>query len=81
MIIVDIFVPSMNKSYDFSLDENASVAAIIEEICEMIGQKEHSSISGDSSRLFLYRREGIRLEKKKQLCQLGVRTGQSLILV
>ena len=40
MIIVDIFVPVLNKSYDFSINEKMPIALLTEEISEMVAQKE-----------------------------------------
>lgn len=36
MILVDIYVPSINKQYDFKLEENAYIASILEEVGEML---------------------------------------------
>ncbi|MBQ7203379.1 MAG: hypothetical protein IJS03_05095 [Eubacterium sp.] len=40
MIIVDIYVPVVNKVYDFSINEKLPVSVIVEELSEMIAQKE-----------------------------------------
>ena len=53
MILVDIKVPGVEQTYDFSLDENAPIALVMEEIVEMIGQKEHCSIAGNKEELLL----------------------------
>lgn len=82
MIIVDVFVPSVDKIYDFSLNENVTVRAVIDEVGEMIGQKERCKIVGDVTRLQLYdRKTQILLDKNKTLRQCGVTTGGSLIFV
>ena len=39
MILVDVFVPSMNNNYEFQLDENTKLDVLIEEITEIICQK------------------------------------------
>ena len=36
MILVDVYVPSVNKQFDFKLDENVYIANIIEEIGGMM---------------------------------------------
>ena len=53
MILVDIYVPSIGNTYDFQLDEEVPVGNVIEEISEMIGQKEHCRIVGDMTKLML----------------------------
>lgn len=40
MIIVDVFVPVVNKEYDFSINEKSQISLVIEELSEMIAQKE-----------------------------------------
>ena len=43
MILTDVYVPSVDKIYDFQLNEKVPVSTVIEEITEMISQKEHSA--------------------------------------
>lgn len=82
MILVDVFVPSVDKTYDFQLNEVVSVGAIVEEISEMIEQKEHSKIVGDTSKLLLCDKDTQKvLDKSCSLSECGVTTGRSLILV
>ncbi len=40
MITVDIYVPVINKVYDFSINEKLPISVLVEEISEMISQKE-----------------------------------------
>lgn len=82
MILVDIYVPSLDKSYDFQLNENAEVDLIIEEISEMVGQKEHSQIVGDVAMLTLCdKKQRLVLDKGRTLAECGISTGCSLILI
>ena len=82
MIVVDIFVPSVDKEYDFQLNENMPIYTVIEEISEMIGQKEHSQIVGSVELLQLCDSEKqCVLHKNKTLLECGITTGKSLILV
>ncbi|MBE5881922.1 MAG: glutamyl-tRNA amidotransferase [Lachnospiraceae bacterium] len=82
MILVDIFVPSVDKTYDFQLNENAPIHTVIEEISEMIGQKERSGVVGDVNKLQLCDRERrYVLEKVKTLADYDISTGKSLILI
>ena len=41
MIMADVYVPSIGRQYDFSLDEQAVIAQLIPEIAEVICQKEN----------------------------------------
>ena len=82
MILVDIYVPSVDKTYDFQLNEGISIYSVVEEISEMIGQKEHSKIVGRTDELFLchYKTQRV-LDKKCSLKEEGVVTGDKLLLV
>lgn len=82
MILVDITVPSVEHTYDFSLDENAPIALVMEEIVEMISQKEHCTIIGNREELLLCRYEGeIVLDRQSTLRECGVATGSRLLLI
>lgn len=82
MVLVDVYVPSVEKTYDFQLNETIAVDTLIEEISEMIGQKEHSEIKGDVSELVLCNMSTREvLNKNMTLAEQGIITGNSLILV
>ena len=82
MILVDVVVPGTEQIYDFSLDENAPIAMVIEEIAEMIKLKEHCAIRGNQEDLLLCRYEGqIVLDKTETLRTCGIVTGSRLLLV
>lgn len=82
MILVDIYVPSTGNTYDFQLDEEVPVGNVIEEISEMIGQKEHSRIAGDMTKLMLCAGKSKQiLHKEYTLAECHIVTGDSLILV
>lgn len=82
MILVDVTVPSVEKTYDFNLDENAQIALVIEEITGMISQKEHCSIVGNKENLLLCKYDGqVVLDKQSTLTECGVVNGGRLLLV
>lgn len=87
MILVDIFVPAVDKTYNFSLNEYVSLASVVDEITEMIGQKEHAKMGGGTpsaqhSIIRLYRRStGQALPRDMTLADCDVKSGESLILV
>ncbi len=82
MVLIDVYVPSVDKTYDFQLDENSFVKVIIEEISEMIGQKERTQIAGDIEALTLCDRLNRRiLPKNASLRECGVCNGSGLLLV
>lgn len=82
MILVDVFVPGIDKNYDFQLNETTIISAVLEEIGEMIGQKEHLDIVGNIDDLQLCdKKRQVLLPKNKTLAECGIMTGKSLILV
>lgn len=82
MILVDIYVPSVDKVYDFQLNEHTPISAVIEELSEMIGQKERSPLYGNASELMLCDKSSGRImHKSDTLSSAGITTGRTLILV
>ncbi|MCR5526154.1 MAG: glutamyl-tRNA amidotransferase [Lachnospiraceae bacterium] len=82
MILVDVYIPSIDMTYNFSLNEEIQVKDIIDEITEMVERKEGLKLQGDSSDLVLCSRsENDFLPKDDTLIQCGIETGDSLILV
>ena len=82
MILVDICVPAIDKVYDFVVDEYARVAEVTASLADLICQKEQCRMTGDVSRLTLWRLDnGQRLEPGQTLdgCEIGA--GMTLILV
>lgn len=82
MISVDIYVPSLDQKYDFHLDENTKIRVIIEEIIEMVEQKECTVLSGNTKALLLCDHlRHLALPKDETLCNCGIFNGSSLLLV
>lgn len=82
MIIVDIYVPSVDKTYDFKLDENQHICVLLDEIIEMIRQKEQSYTLGQGKDAILAEKHSRRiLDINNTLKNAGIHTGDMLILV
>ena len=82
MIIVNIKVPALEKEYNFSLDENAPVSDLIEEIAELIVQKEGVQFSGDLDEMALCSLDaGFHLNRRNCLNDYGIFGGAELELV
>lgn len=82
MILVDIYVPVLDETYDFHVDEHTEIGAIIEEAAEMICQKEQCPLKGDVEELTLWKRETRqKLSRCDTLCEAGVSAGEQLFLV
>lgn len=82
MILVDVYIPSLDNTFDLMLDENITIDKLIIEISEMICKKVKSSIQGFSEELFLYRFDTEkRLDNGRTLFSSGVTDGCKLMLV
>lgn len=82
MILVDLEVPSMGRIYNFKLDEQVIIAVLLEEIVEMIRQKERCELVGDMERICLCCVDDKRiLSREGTLEQYGVINGKRLMLL
>lgn len=53
MMMVDIYVPGVDQTYDFNVDENAKISLLLEELVGMICQKEQCVLNGNIKELLL----------------------------
>ncbi|MBQ3200760.1 MAG: EsaB/YukD family protein [Clostridia bacterium] len=82
MIMVDVQVPALDASYDFSLSEHVRVSELIEEIAEMICQRERLRAPRDMEGFTLCAPgTGAVLPKGLTLSECGVTTGSKLMLL
>ncbi len=82
MIIVDVDVPSIERKYQFTLEEQVPVETLIAELAEVICQKEQCIMKGDISQMCLCSGESRRILNRKQtLGQQGIMNADWLFLV
>lgn len=82
MILVDIYAPQTGKTYDFTLDEKAAIGALIEEIGEMICQRERWPKPENAGNLMLCSLQTKQiLPESSTLAGLGIRSGSRLMLL
>ena len=82
MIIVNVSVPAIEKVYNFSLEEKAKISDLIEELVELIAQKERLTFMGSLDELALCSVDsGILCGSDHTLSEYGVEGGTELILV
>lgn len=81
MIAVDIYVPYSDQTYDFSLEETASISALIEEIVSAVCAKERwpVPVCMDELDLFCPAQKRV-LRRTQSLADEAVISGQQLIL-
>lgn len=81
MILVDIHVLSINKQYDFKLDENAYIADILEEVGEMMISGDDDSKTGIENLLLCDYESRRILPLQQSLKQCGIGNGCRLVLL
>lgn len=81
MILVDIQVPALDRTYDFELDETLTVKKLTEKIIGIISHKEKvQSPCAEEMYLFALGREML-LNGDFSLKEQGIGTGEKLILI
>lgn len=79
---VEVYIPDLMKSYEFSLNEHVKISAVIDEIAHVISQKEQKPWEKSKDILILCNCiNGTILPMEKSLYQCHVGTGSKLILV
>ncbi len=82
MINVDIYVPAVDKTYNFNLDEEAEVAALMEELAELICKKEGAEQAPAAKSLVMGSLDqGINFDSGYSLKNYSIKNGDTLILV
>ncbi len=82
MIIVEIKVPALDKTYDFQLEENVPLKDVRREIGEIICRKEQLSLEGDVADLLMWdAKEKRQLALEETAYENGLRTGDCILLV
>lgn len=82
MVLVDIYVPGINRTYDFSLNEDTKIALLLEEISGMICQKEQCELQGSVREFLLVSRNNQKiLNSEMTLSFYHIAQGDQLLLV
>ena len=82
MILVDVYIPSINNTIDCLLDENVETELIVEELTEMITRMTKSGETQTSLTFSLYSTDQKReIQSNKSLYEAGVRDGSRLLLL
>ena len=82
MINVDIYVPAMEQTYNFNLDEESEITFLIDEISELICKKEHSRLCGAKEHFIMGSADRrINFNPQYSLKDYSIKNGDTLILV
>ena len=81
MIVVDIQVPNLNRTYDLELDEEMKTGELLKKIIQTISEKENlKDCREDEMLLYDLNRETV-LSENRSLRQQGVKSGEQLYLI
>ena len=82
MILVNIFIPLIDKEYEFKLNEDVPVYWSIEEVSALICQKEQFTLPSNTQKFMLYKIECSQtLSVSLSLYENDIKNGDRLILV
>ena len=82
MIILEIFVPCIDKTYDFKLNEDIVISELIDEVVSVICQKEQCGVVGDRENFMFFSLNSARaLSMNLSLFENDIKTGDKLMLV
>lgn len=82
MILVDIYIPSLDKTYDFQVDETVPTGILTAELTEMIRNKSRFEYAFSTEEFMLCSMEQEKiLQKANSLQSYGIRNGSRLMLV
>lgn len=82
MIVVDMEIEAMDRTYDFKLDESVPISKIIDDICELVAQKEKCASAKQPEKLVLCNKStGQILPQDMSLKACGVISGEKLMLI
>lgn len=82
MIMVEVYVPAYEQTYDMGVDENLSIALVIEEMANVICQRESARLKGKVDELCLCSMESQRiLSPERCLRDYRIISGTRLLLI
>ena len=80
MILVDVQIPALDRTYDFELDEETPVGELVEKIAQLIREKARMPPETEKLCLYAFFKEKV-LNEKLSLHQQGIETGEKLLLM
>lgn len=81
MIQVEVYVPAVDRSYEFEVNEHASVSSIIRGLASLVAAQTGRSWDDDRQLLLCYQEAGTILPAQKTAYQCKIRPGSRLLLV
>ena len=82
MIMIQVYSPAVDLSYDFQIDETSNIGDSIRGMVRMISRQAGSDFDNDISDVSLYETDRkCELDKGRAFAEYGIRSGAMLILI
>lgn len=82
MIVIEVELPFLEKTYDFEVDETIPVEFLMSEMLDMICRRESCRLTGDIRELMLLdKRNKIRIIQGQTLKDYKIKSGSTLLLL
>ena len=82
ILLVEVYAPAYDKSYDMRVEEQTSIRQLMEEMTVLIGQKERNYMAGELEKLCLCSIErGEMLSREQCLQDYGIGNGYQFVLL
>ena len=82
ILLVEVYAPAYDKSYDMRVEEQTSIRQLMEEMTVLIGQNERNYMAGELEKLCLCSIErGEMLSREQCLQDYGIGNGYRFILI
>ena len=82
MILLELYFQELNREYDVQLDESLPVGGLIDDLVELIAQKEHLTLDKNPGLFLMYDKANRRiLHPHTTLSENGIQSGQQLVLL
>jgi hypothetical protein len=81
MIQVEVAVPSVDRFFEFEINEHATIASIVEGLASMVATQVGRSWEDRQQLLLVYQEAGTILPAQKTAYQCKIRPGSRLLLI
>lgn len=82
VILVDVYIPSLDETYNCRLDESVAIRQIVRELSEMMCKKYKTQLNAQADALYLCSSEQEKvLNSNESLADNNIKNGSKLFLV
>lgn len=81
MIQVEVYVPAIDRSFEFEVNEHAKISSIIEGLAQMVATQVGRSWDDPGQLMLCYQEAGTVLPQQKTAYECKIRPGSRLLLL